>query len=180
MGGTGPAKRTQRRGDPRNTRGAVGRAVDTGIGSLLFVNKKKQKTLKLKISERPVLPLQIAIGLAGLVPVGAGLAGIWLGPAMLDPAIHTSAADSHFRYLSGLLLGIGFLFWSMIPKIANRGPAVRMLTLVVVTGGLARALGLALHDPLTPATAFALTMELGVTPLLCLWQAWIETSPRKS
>jgi hypothetical protein len=117
--------------------------------------------------------LQIAIALGGLVPVGAGLAGVILGPAMLDQNLHASAADSHFRYLSGLLAAIGVLFWSTIPHIASRGPTVRLLTAIVVTGGLARALGLALHDPMTLATGFALVMELGVTPLLCLWQARI-------
>ena len=129
------------------------------------------------IRHRPILPLQIAIAIAGLVPVGAGLAGIWLGPALLDHASHATAADSHFRYLSGLLLAIGLLFWSFIPSIATRGPAVRLLTAVVVTGGLARAIGFALHDPVILSNLLSLTMELGVTPLLCLWQAWVAADP---
>jgi len=120
---------------------------------------------------RSALPLQIAIALAGLVPVGAGAAGVWMGPAMLDHSLRVDAVDSHFRYMSGLLLGIGLLFWSFIPGIAVRGREVRLLTVVVVTGGLARALGVALHDPVTPVTCFALLMELGVTPLICWWQA---------
>ena len=129
--------------------------------------------LIIPISKRPVLPLQIAIAVGGLVPVGAGLAGVWLGPAMLDPGLRSGAVDNHFRYLSGLLLGIGLLFWSMIPNIASRGPAVRLLTFAVVVGGLARATGFLLGDPVTPAGALALTMELVVTPMLCGWQAWV-------
>jgi len=92
---------------------------------------------------------------------------------MLDPAIHAATIDSHFRYLSGLLLGVGLLFWSTIPDIVRRGPTVRLLTFIVVAGGLARALGLARHDPASPSSLFALGMELGVTPLICLWQALI-------
>jgi hypothetical protein len=43
-----------------------------------------------------------------------------------------------------------------------------------VIGGLCRLLGVALGDPLTPAIAAALALELLATPLLCLWQAQIS------
>ncbi len=69
--------------------------------------------------------LQCAVAIAGLVPIGAGLAGILLGPEMAQDGMLWSAAtislDSHFRYLSGLLLGIGVGFWSLIPGISRNG-----------------------------------------------------------
>ncbi len=125
--------------------------------------------------QRSPRPLQIAVALCGCVPVAAGLAGVVLGPRMAGSALvglHDAAAlDSHFRYLSGLLLGIGLAFWSLIPDIAQRGSAFRLLTAVVVAGGLARLLGVALEGVPPPPMLFGLTMELIVTPLLCLWQA---------
>ena len=118
--------------------------------------------------------LQFAIALGGLVPVGAGLQGVFRGAAFLGrwPG---RASDSHFRYLSGLLLGIGLVFWGSIPAVERRGVILRLLTLVVVVGGLARLYGWVVEgDPGT--IRWALVMELVVTPLLCLWQARIGSS----
>ena len=114
------------------------------------------------ISEKRLL--QGAMALAACVPVGGGLAGLIQGVAA-GPA----SLDSHYRYLSGLLLGIGLTFWSLIPRIESHGVLVRALTLIVVTGGLARLYALAMRgDPGT--MRLALVMELVVTPALCLWQ----------
>jgi hypothetical protein len=119
-----------------------------------------------------VLALQLAIGVFGLVPVGAGLAGAVGGFAMLGQDAPVSA-DSHFRYLSGLLLAIGLLFWSAIPRIERQGRRVQILTLIVVVGGLARLGGvIAVGEPSAPML-FGLAMELVVTPLVCLWQSRI-------
>ena len=113
--------------------------------------------------------LQIVILLAGLVPVLGGGAGAILGEKAFGPWAG-AGEDSHIRYLSGLLLGIGLMFWSCVPTIERRGQTVRLLTVVVVTGGMARLAGVFLAgDP--GRMRWALVMELGVTPLLCLWQA---------
>ena len=119
----------------------------------------------------PQRPLQLAVAIAGLVPVSAGLAGALLGPAMLALPTDPPELDSHYRYLSGLLLGIGLAYWSLIPNIAHRTAAFRLLTALVVTGGLARLLGLILHGPPPTPMLLALAMELLVTPLLALWQS---------
>jgi hypothetical protein len=113
--------------------------------------------------------LQFAILLAGLVPILGGGVGVVRG-ALAFGAWPGAGADSQARYLSGLLLGIGLAFWACMPTIVRRGREVRLLTLIVVVGGLARAAGWAMgHDP--GAMRWTLAMELGVTPLLCLWQA---------
>jgi hypothetical protein len=115
--------------------------------------------------------LQTAVAVGGLVPVGAGAAGALLGPAMLGADVYGPASDSHFRYLSGLLLGIGLAYWSMIPRIERRTALFTALSLIVVLGGLARLLGLLLGDgEPEESTRWALLMELVVTPALCLWQ----------
>ena len=114
--------------------------------------------------------LQVAILVGGLVPVGAGLAGGVLGADAFAPAPHDIALDSHVRYLSGLLLAIGLIFWRAIPTIELQGARVRLLTFIVFMGGLARLFGIASQGSPGAAMLFGLTMELAVTPALCLWQ----------
>lgn len=115
--------------------------------------------------------LQIVIFLAGLVPVLAGGVGAVMGEAAFG-SWAGAGEDSHIRYLSGLLLGIGLVFWGCAPTIERRGEVIRVLTGIVVIGGLARLGGVLAHgDP--GRIRWALVMELVVTPLLCLWQARI-------
>ena len=114
--------------------------------------------------------LQTAVAIGGFVPVAAGLCGIMTGTSMITGTAADPALESHYRYLSGLLLGIGLGFWSCIPNIEHQTPRVRILTFIVVVGGLGR-LGYALYTGLfTPVVIFTLMMELVVTPLLALWQ----------
>ncbi len=117
------------------------------------------------------LLLQIVIAVAGLVPFGAGLAGGILGVVMSggSPAANLPL-DSHMRYLSGLLLGIGLAFWEAIPTIERRTGRVRMLTAIVFLGGLMRLLGIIFAGLPGASMLFGLGMELVVTPLICLWQ----------
>lgn len=114
--------------------------------------------------------LQRVVALAGLVPVLGGLYGVLFGQAGLGGSAFDVSTDSHFRYLSGLLLGIGLLFWSTIPGIETKTSLFRFLTMIVVLGGLARLLGLWLTGVPSLTMLAALGMELVVTPLLCLWQ----------
>lgn len=114
--------------------------------------------------------LQAAVALAATLPV---VAGTW-------DAVHglhgTSAwAINHERYLSGLLLAVGLGFWGSIPDIERHTGRFRLLTFVVAVGGLCRLAGVVMGDPLSPPVLLALVMELGVTPVICLWQARIST-----
>ena len=112
--------------------------------------------------------MQGAILLAGCVPVFGGAAGAALGERAFG--LFTGAGtDSHVRYLSGLLLAIGLTYWACVPTIERRGEIVRALSLIVFIGGLARLGGVfAAGDP--GAMRWALLMELGVAPLIGLWQ----------
>lgn len=112
------------------------------------------------------------MALAACVPVAAGLSGVIAGA----PA-GSAGFDSHFRYLSGLLLGLGLTFWSLIPRIEQNSAVFRALTLIVVTGGVARLYALAARGA-PGLMGLALIMELGVTPALCLWQMRIARQAR--
>jgi hypothetical protein len=116
--------------------------------------------------------LQRVVAVVALVPVLSGLYGVLFGlNGMGGRGLVDVSADSHFRYLSGLHLGIGILFWTCVPGIETKTTLFRFLTLVVVLGGLGRLLGLALTGLPSLIMLAALAVELAVTPLLCLWQA---------
>ena len=110
--------------------------------------------------------VQTSFAVAGIVPVVAGLWGVF------HPLAGSLGSQlNHGRYLSGLLLAIGLVFWASIPDIERRTASIRVLTVVVVIGGVCRLLGVMMGDPLSAAVAGALAMELCVTPGLCVWQS---------
>jgi hypothetical protein len=116
--------------------------------------------------------LQAALVVASLVPIFAGAAGLWFGANVtgdLDLPRATNL-DSHFRYLSGLLLGLGLAVLSCVPRIATSGRLFQTLGAMVVIGGLGRLLSLLASGLPAPEHRFALAMELGVVPALMLWQ----------
>jgi hypothetical protein len=120
------------------------------------------------------------VAAASLVPIGAGAAGILLGPRMVNAVIAAPAdLDSHYRYLSGLLLGIGLGFASTIPHIEKRGRRFRLLAGIVMLGGVGRLVSLVSIGSPAPAMLAALVMELIVTPGLALWQYRVTIGARQ-
>ena len=113
--------------------------------------------------------LQIAVALAGVVPVGGGLWGMLGGMSTLG-----AASTSNARYLSGLLFGVGLTFWIAIPTIERRGTVFRALLTVIVIGGLTRLVAGFLVTGFPPEVVLPLIMELGVTPLVALWRERVE------
>ena len=117
--------------------------------------------------------LQIAVAAAALVPLSMGLTSVFEGPAILKGVGLPAPVDldSHFRYLSGLLLGIGLAFLACIPGIERRTALFRTLSLIVVVGGLSRLVSLISVGVPSGGHQFGLAMELAVVPLIVLWQA---------
>jgi len=117
------------------------------------------------------LLLQLSVTVCSLVPILAGGAGLVLGPALVDAGfVDGRDLDSHFRYLSGLLLGIGLAYAASVPGIERHRTRFLMLCAFVVLGGLGRLLALLLNGVPSPVMLAALAMELVVTPLLTYWQ----------
>jgi hypothetical protein len=109
------------------------------------------------------------VAIVAAIPVATGLYGVLFGQALTGDAVSISA-ESHFRFLSGLLLGIGLCFWSTLPSIEIRTGRFRILTLLVVIGGLSRLIGLALTGLPSFFMVGGLVVELFIAPVLCLWQ----------
>jgi hypothetical protein len=114
--------------------------------------------------------LQIAVAVGSLVPISAGLVGVLRGPGFIDA--HTAFStdiDAHFRYLSGLLLGIGIAYLSAVPGIERRRTRFLLLGSIVVVGGFGRLLAILSAGSASPATIGALAMELLITPAITFW-----------
>ena len=62
--------------------------------------------------------LQWSVAVLALVPVLAGGAGVVSGLSLFGVRANLPlGGDSHVRYLSGLILGLGLGFWSTVPRI---------------------------------------------------------------
>jgi hypothetical protein len=126
-------------------------------------------------AERERRLLQRVVAVAAVIPFAAGLYGVLFGTRLTDSVPLSVSGDSHYRFLSGLLLGIALCFWSTLPGIEEKTGRFRLLTLLVFIGGLARLAGLMLTGLPSLAMMGGLAMELVVTPLLCLWQARVAS-----
>ncbi|RZL53457.1 MAG: DUF4345 domain-containing protein [Sphingomonas sp.] len=116
--------------------------------------------------------LQAVVALACLVPLSVGGQSVLHGPGFLGhPPVIPNDLDSHFRYISGIFLGVGIAFASCVPRIEATGPRFRLLGALVVAGGLSRVVSLIAVGPPSPGHLFGFAMELGAVPLLMLWQA---------
>lgn len=118
----------------------------------------------------PRRSLQVLVGVLSLIPIGAGLAGMVSGTDALGIVPASRDLDSHFRYLSGLLLALGLGFWSTIPDIEAKGARFCLLALLVFMGGLGRLAGLIMAGVPSIGMLGGLLMELVVTPALALWR----------
>ena len=116
--------------------------------------------------------LQIAVAAAGLGPVAAGALGAFRPELLIAGPPH---ALTHGAYLSGLLLGLGLAFWSLIPAIERQSRVFGLLTGLVVLGGLARAFTAARLGAWNLSVELPLVMELAVTPALWLWQRRVSS-----
>ena len=117
--------------------------------------------------------LQLATAIACVVPITMGVESIVDGPSVIRgvaPPVPVDL-DSHFRYLSGLLLGIGLLFLISIPRIEHHTILFRALGVIIVVGGLSRLVSLLSVGMPGGGHRFGLVMELVVVPLIVLWQA---------
>ncbi len=109
-----------------------------------------------------------------LLPLSAALAGTIGGPKFLGhPPVVPVDLDSHFRYVSGLFLGMLLLFASCIPGAERKGPRLRMLAFMVFIGGLFRFYSLVVIGVPSLGHRIGLGIELVELPLILLWQARI-------
>ena len=113
--------------------------------------------------------LQIAVLVAALGPIWVGVGGVLWGAAAAGGYL-AGPADSQFRYLSGLLIGVGAAYAVLAPRIEREGARLFMLTLIMVLAGFCRASAMLTAARPGEGVSVALVAELVVAPALYLWQ----------
>ena len=123
--------------------------------------------------------LQIAFAIAGLVLVGFGLAGVFFGANFMDLSGNV-VMDSYIRFLKGMPLAIGLVYWSSIPDIERHGERITLVTFILVLGAVPRLMAVIGHGVPTNGIVISLVGELIFAPLLWLWQRHVSGVAQRS
>jgi hypothetical protein len=123
--------------------------------------------------------LQIAFALAGLALVGFGFAGVFFGANFLNLSGNV-VMDSYIRFLKGMLLAIGLIYWSSIPDIERHGERISLVTCILVLGAVPRLMAVIGHGVPTIGILISLAGELIAAPLLWLWQRRVAGAAQRS
>ncbi|WP_136658977.1 DUF4345 domain-containing protein [Nitratireductor sp. XY-223] len=130
--------------------------------------------------KNPILPLRILLAIVGVVIIflgfNVGFGGIktlgWQGPTDFVEVVDTSAfrtQDSHFRFLGGVWLGIGFVFLAGAFALQRLRNVLIVLCGVIFVGGIARLSGLDFRTLFSLSVLPSLVAELFLFPLLGYW-----------
>jgi len=123
--------------------------------------------------------LQIAIGFAAVVLIGAGTAGAILGVDLIHGR-NGGLVDSYFRYLSAMPAAMGVMFAMTIPHVETHRERIGTLSFLIFIGGLAHLYTFSVRPTPTVGTLFMLFMELVFVPLLWLGQRHIAREAASS
>jgi hypothetical protein len=123
--------------------------------------------------------LQIAIAVAGLAAVGFGLAGVLFGTAFMELSDDV-VIDSYVRFLKGMTLAIGLIYWSAIPNIERHAERISLVTFILVGGAVARLMAVISHGVPTMGILLSLVGELIFVPLLWIWQRHVGGAARRA
>ena len=126
------------------------------------------------------MALRFVLGLAGafilFTALNVALGGIatmgWQGDADFFDVIEEQAFlihDSHTRFLGGLWAGVGLLFFAAAFDLSRFGPALKVVLLLIVLGGLARFTQGRPDVLFSADIAGSLAAELIGVPLLWVW-----------
>jgi Domain of unknown function (DUF4345) len=116
---------------------------------------------------------QVVLGVLSLIPLIGLAIAIGPGPAFFarDGGVIPVDVDNQWRYLSGVYASVTLGIWWTIPRVETRLAPLRIAALGVMLGGLGRLVSI-LHRGLPDERTMVagLFLELGVVPLLMLWQ----------
>lgn len=115
--------------------------------------------------------LQITLLILSLIPLFFGLTGVIFGTGrFLEPDAIVPQLDNQFRYLSGIYLLVSLLIWWAVPAIERHGTLIRIVTLALFLGGVARAVSWASVGQPPAFQMAAMILEMSA-PLFAIWQA---------
>jgi hypothetical protein len=114
--------------------------------------------------------LQSCVAVLAAIPLGIGAAGVATGTNYLGAEGPTIDLDSHFRYLSGIFMALGVVFYSCVPAIEHKTARFGLAAALVFVGGIGRLVALLAMGAPTWPHLIGLGLELGVVPALAIWQ----------
>ncbi len=112
--------------------------------------------------------LQIALAIVGLVAITFGLTGVLFGTSLSGVRLGVTM-EGYVRFIKGVLLAVGLIYWSAIPQIEKRGERISIVTFILVFGAAARLMAVLSHGFPTVGLLISLIAELVVVPLIWLW-----------
>jgi hypothetical protein len=119
--------------------------------------------------------LQVLLAVLSLIPLLGLAIAFGPGPAFFQPAGSPPPPvdlDNQWRYLSGVYVSVTLAIWWTLPHVETRLAPIRIASLGVMIGGIGRLVSMAQRGrPDDPAMLAGVVLELGVVPLLLLWQA---------
>ena len=113
--------------------------------------------------------LQATVAVAGFAGVVLGLTGVLFGTLYADLS-GDAVLDSYVRFGKGVLLAIGLVYWSCIPRVELRGDRISLVTFILALGTLSRLFSAVGHGVPTLGIVANLIAGLILVPLLWLWQ----------
>jgi uncharacterized protein DUF4345 len=123
--------------------------------------------------------LQIVLALAGLVVGGFGLAGVFFGATFTEFSGNV-VMDSYIRFLKGMLLAIGLIYWSSISQVERHSERISLVTFILVLGAVPRLMAVIGHGVPTIGIMVGLVGELIAAPLLWMWQRRVARAALRS
>ena len=123
--------------------------------------------------------LQMAVAVAGFAGVILGLTGVLFGTLYADLSGDV-VLDSYVRFGKGVLLAIGLIYWSCIPKVEQRADRISLVTFILVFGTVSRLLSVVGHGVPTLGIVLNLIAGLVLVPLLWLWQQHVAALAQRS
>jgi hypothetical protein len=127
--------------------------------------------IRYDIDRRPALErrlLQIALAIVGLVAITFGLTGVLFGTSLSGVRLGVTM-EGYVRFIKGVLVAVGLIYWSAIPQIEKRGERISIVTFILVFGAAARLLAVLSHGFPTVGLLISLIGELVIVPLIWLW-----------
>jgi Domain of unknown function (DUF4345) len=123
--------------------------------------------------------LQATVAVAGFAGVVLGLTGVLFGTLYADLS-GDAVLDSYVRFGKGVLLAIGLVYCSCIPRVELRGDRISLVTFILALGTLSRLFSAVGHGVPTLGIVANLIAGLILVPLLWLWQRRVAAMAQRS
>ena len=112
--------------------------------------------------------LQISLAIVGLVAILFGLTGVLFGTSLSGVRLGVTM-EGYVRFIKGVLVAVGLIYWSAIPQIEKRFERISIVTIILMFGAAARLLAVIGHGFPTVGLLISLIGELVVVPMIWLW-----------